>query len=176
MTVLNFPAVYLLHGTGGSPEGSVRLLQAELEKCGALQEYVRPPLPHADLSVQPSKSVEYLRKLGIPEGALIVGLSMGGLVGAKLQEAERPDLYVFCVSSPTWAADTELHVWQKHRVSLYCSGDKVIAGRTEDWPLLAGEAHNLAWLNGHDTDPHCRALAHIITCYMETGFLNWECR
>jgi hypothetical protein len=30
-TRMNFPAVYLLHGMGGSPEGSVRLLQIELE-------------------------------------------------------------------------------------------------------------------------------------------------
>jgi len=39
-------AVYLLHGTGGSPEGSVKHLEIELVKCGAQQNYVRPLLPH----------------------------------------------------------------------------------------------------------------------------------
>jgi pimeloyl-ACP methyl ester carboxylesterase len=176
MPLVEFPAVYLLHGTGGSPEGSVRLLQIELEKCGAQQNYVRPLMPHTNPNVLPSASVEFLHNIGIPEGALLVGISLGGLVAAKFQESERPDLYVFCINSPTWAGDTELHVWMKHRASLYCSSDEVIAGRTEDWPLLAAEAHNLEWLNGHDTDPHKEELAYIIHCYLQAGFLNWENR
>ncbi len=176
MAMVYFPAVYLLHGRAGTPDGSVRLLQAELEECGANYNFVRPLLPHRDPNIQPSESVQYLRDLQIPNGALIVGISLGGLVGAKLQESERPDLFVFCINAPTWAGDTALHIWQKHRVSLYCSGDKVIAGRTNDWPLLAAEAHDLAWLNGHDTDPHKEGLAYIISCYMQAGCLNWECR
>jgi pimeloyl-ACP methyl ester carboxylesterase len=176
MTMLDFPAVYLLHGRGGSPQGSVSLLQAELEKCGAQQNYVGLLLPHADPNVQPSESVDYLRNLGIPEGALIIGISMGGLVAAKLQESERPDLHVIAINAPTHVGDTELHVWMQHRVSLYCSSDEVIAGRTQDWPLLAAEAHDMAWLNGHDTDPHKSALAHLISCYMQAGCLNWENR
>lgn len=176
MAKLNFPVVYLLHGTGGSPDGSVKQLEAELRGCAPEQVYVRPIMPHSDPTAAPSVSVSYLRDLGIPEGSLIIGLSLGGLVAAKLQEAERPDLHVFCINSPTWAGDTELHVWMKHRVSLYSSGDKVIAGRTEDWPLLAAEAHDVAWLDGHNTDPHCRVLAHVIDCYLQAGCLNWECR
>jgi hypothetical protein len=176
MAVLNFPAVYLLHGRGGSPEGSVSLLQAELEKCGANFKYSRPLLPHTNPNVQPSKSVQYLRNLGIPDGALIVGISLGGLVGAKLQESERPDLHVFCIDSPTWAGDTELHVWMKHRVALYSSNDEVIGRRTEDWPLLSPEALDLNWLSGHDTDSHKEGLAYIIHCYIQAGCLNWECR
>jgi hypothetical protein len=41
MATLEFPAVYLLRGTGGSPEGSVRLLEAELEKCGGRRSHLR---------------------------------------------------------------------------------------------------------------------------------------
>lgn len=174
MPLMNFPAVCLLHGTGGSPDGSVMLLESELIRCGQAQNYVRPLLPHADPNIQPSKSVEYLRTLGIPEGALLIGISLGGLVAAKLQESNRPDLYVFCINSPTWARDTELHVWIRYRVSLYCSGDEVIAGRTDDWPLLTPEEHDLPWLKGHDLDPHMSALAHIISCYMEAGCLKGE--
>jgi predicted esterase YcpF (UPF0227 family) len=140
MPLMNFPAVCLLHGTGGSPDGSVMLLEAELIRCGQAQNYVRPLLPHADPNIQPSKSVEYLRTLGIPEGALLIGISLGGLVAAKLQESDRPDLYMFCINSPTWAGDTELQVWMKHRVALYSSADVVIAERTEDWPMLAEES------------------------------------
>jgi hypothetical protein len=133
-------------------------------------------MPHTNPDVLPSASVEFLHNIGIPEGALLVGISLGGLVAAKLQESERPDLHIIAINSPTWAGDTELHVRMKHRASLYYSGDKVIAGRTEGWPLLAAEAHDLEWLNGHDTDPHKEILAHIISCYMLAGCLNWEYR
>jgi hypothetical protein len=134
LATLDSPCVYLLHGTGGSPNGSVLQLEAEPRGCAPEQVYVRPLLPHTVPSVEPSKSVEYLRNLGIPEGALLVGISLGGLVAAKLQESERPDLHVICINSPTWAGDTELHVWMKHSVSLYCSSDKVIAGPVTAWP------------------------------------------
>jgi pimeloyl-ACP methyl ester carboxylesterase len=173
---MEFSDVYLLHGMGGSPDGSVLHLESELRQYAPKNTYLRPLMPHSNPNGQPSESVEYLRNLGIPEGALLVGISLGGLVGAKLQESERPDLHVICINSPTWAGDTELHVWQKYRVSLYCSSDEVIAGRTQDWPLLAAEAHDLSWLNGHDTDPHKEGLAYLISCYLQAGCLNWENR
>jgi hypothetical protein len=160
---------------GGSPNGSVLQLETELRQCAPEQVYVRPLMPHTNPTVAPSVSVSHLRELGVPQGALIVGISLGGLISAKLQESERPDLHVFCINSPTWAGDTELHVWMRYRVSLYCSRDEVIAGRTDDWPLLTPEEHDLPWLKGHDLDPHMSALAHIISCYMQAACLNWEC-
>ena len=166
MNETRFPAVYLIHGLGGSPEGSVRLLEAELVKCGRQENFVRPLLPHADPTAPPSESVRYLASLDLPEGALVVGISLGGLVGAKLQESERPDLHVICINSPTWAGDTELVARMNRRLSLYCSSDAVIAGRTARWPQLA-EAYDLPWLSGHDTDPHKRALALIIIAYIK---------
>jgi hypothetical protein len=42
--------------------------------------------------------------------------------------------------------------------------------------MLAEEAHDVEWLNGHDIDPHKEALAHIISCYLQVGYLNWERR
>jgi pimeloyl-ACP methyl ester carboxylesterase len=172
MAMSNFPAVYLLHGTGGSPEGSVRLLQRELEKCGTRQNYVRPLLPHTNPSVQPSESVQYLRDLGIPDGALLVGISLGGLVGAKLQELERPDLHVICISSPTQAGDIELHQHMDRRMALYSSWDQVIAGRTEQWPRFA-LACDLPWLT-HDTDKHMGALAKMLCGYFTQRIVPQE--
>jgi hypothetical protein len=145
-------------------------------KIGAQRNYLRPLMPHSDPAVAPSVSVSYLRDLGIPEGALVVGISLGGLVAAKLQETERPDLDVFCINSPTWAGISNCIYGRNIAYALYCSNDEVIAGRTADWPLSAAEAHDMPWLNGHNTDPHKEGLAHIINCYVETGFLSWECR
>lgn len=37
----------------------------------------------------------------VPEGSLVVGVGLGGLAAAMVQETKRPDLDVVCVSSPT---------------------------------------------------------------------------
>jgi len=164
---VKFPAIYLLHGKGGSPNGSVSQLEAELRECEPDQNYFRPLMPHADPSVTPLPSMLHLRDLGVPQCALIIGISLGGLVAAKLQEMERPDLHVVCISSPTHADETELNKRMEHRVALYSSADEVIAGRTERWPQLA-EAYDLPWLD-HDTDKHKKNLGRILCAYVR-GF------
>jgi predicted esterase YcpF (UPF0227 family) len=160
---VNFPAIYLLHGRGGSPNGSVMQLETELRGCEPKQNYLRPLMPHSDESVTPWTSVLHLRSLAVPNGSLIIGVSLGGLVAAKLQELERSDLHVICISSPTHAEDTELTMKMGRRVALYSSADEVISGRTERWPELA-EAYDLPWLD-HDTDKHKKALAYILCGY-----------
>lgn len=162
---MRFPAVYLLHGRGGSPNGSVSQLEAELRKLGQAQNYIRPLMPHTDGELPPGPSVLHLRSLDVPSGSLIIGVSLGGLVAAKLQELERPDLHVICISSPTQVDDTTLDKRMQQRISLYSSADSVITGRTERWPELA-EAHDLSWLD-HDTDKHKVALARILSGYIE---------
>ena len=162
---MTFPAIYLLHGKGGSPNGSVSQLEAELRVCEPEQNYIRPLMPHSDPAVTPLPSMLHLRSLDVPNGALIIGVSLGGLVAAKLQEMERPDLHVICISSPTYAEDTELTIKMARRVALYSSKDDVISGRTERWPELA-EAYDLPWLD-HDTDKHKKALARILCGYIE---------
>lgn len=162
---MNFPAIYLLHGKGGSPNGSVLQLETELRICEPKLNYLRPPMPHSDPAVMPSASVEHLRSLELPEGTLVVGVSLGGLVAAKLQELDRADLHVICISSPTYADDTELNKRMEHRLSLYSSTDSVIAGRAERWPQLA-EAHDLPWLD-HDTDKHKKSLGRILCSYLQ---------
>jgi len=162
---VNFPAIYLLHGRGGSPNGSVMQLETELRGRGLNQNYFRPMMPHSDESVTPLTSIIHLRSLAVPIGSLIVGVSLGGLVAAKLQELERPDLHVICISSPTQADETELNTKMEHRIALYSSADPVIAGRTERWPQLA-EAHDLPWMD-HDTEKHKKPLAQILCGYVE---------
>src|ERR1700733_1727748 len=88
------PAVYLLHGKGGSPNGTVKKLQAVLEQHWPGLEFVRPALPHSDLGVPAQASVEYLLQMQIPYGSLVIGVSLGGLVAAKLQEIGRRDIQV----------------------------------------------------------------------------------
>jgi pimeloyl-ACP methyl ester carboxylesterase len=161
---MKFPVVYLLHGMGGSPNGSVSVLEAEFRKYEPEHDYIRPLLPHSDPNVLPSASVDFLRGLALPKNALLIGISLGGLVAAKLQEAERPELHVICISSPTYAGDVELEQHMDRRVSLYSSKDSVIQGRTKRWPKL-GLAYDLEWMS-HDTDMHAPRLATILKGYV----------
>jgi predicted esterase YcpF (UPF0227 family) len=162
---MKFPAIYLLHGRGGSPNGSVSQLETELRILQPNQNYIRPLMPHSDPAVTPLPSLLHLRGLDVPNGALIIGVSLGGLVAAKLQEMERPDLHVICISSPTHAEDAELTMKMERRVALYSSADEVISGRTERWPELA-EAYDLPWLD-HDTDKHKSSLERILCAYVQ---------
>lgn len=161
-----FPAVYLLHGKGGSPDGSVAALEPLLCRSFPDLIYCRPCLPHGREKgeLPAEESVTFLHDLSIPKEALVVGISMGGLVAAKLQESGRDDLHVVCISSPTWADAVNLEQHRERRLALYSSRDEVIAGRTSRWPELAA-AFDLPWLT-HDTDAHKQPLAHLITAYV----------
>jgi len=159
------PMVYLLHGKGGSPAGSVSQFEAVLSKHWPNLRFTRPLLPHNDESAPAGRSVEFLQELRIPEHALLIGLSLGGLVAAGLQEQGRGDLHVICINSPTWADDVRLQQHVANRVAIYSSLDPVIAGRTADWPRIA-EAYDFPWLT-HETDPHRKYLVRLIDWYLE---------
>jgi pimeloyl-ACP methyl ester carboxylesterase len=161
--VIDIPAVYLLHGKGGSPNGTVSKLQQCLHEDWPQLKYVRPALPHSDPTVPAESSVEFLRNMGVEKGSLLIGISLGGLVAAKLQEEWRPDLRVVCISSPTWADGVKLERRAANRVSLYSPADEIIAERIADWPQLA-EGYTLQWLT-HDSDRHLGALTRLLDSY-----------
>jgi len=110
MAASRFRTVFLLHGKGGWPGGSVLQLQELLQASFPEPRYVRPSLPHGreQDEQRAEASVDFLRQLQIDPGALVVGISLGGLVAAKLQETRRDDLHVICISSPTRADGVEL--------------------------------------------------------------------
>lgn len=149
----------LLHGKGGSPNGTVAKLEAQLRPLAPQFEFERPALLHGDPDVLAEVSVADLAKRVEPN-VWMVGISLGGLIAAALQEQGRDDVRVIAVSSPTWADGVRLQQRKPNRLALFSSFDDVIAGRTAEWPRLA-EAHDLTWLS-HDTDPHLPRLVQII--------------
>lgn len=161
-----YSKIYLLHGRGGSPNGSVNLLQQALEPVFFESEFVRPLLPHNNYDIENAQeSVKFLEGLNIPNGSLLIGISLGGTVAAKLQEESRPDLYVIGISAPTNSKKVVITKKMPNRVIFYSSRDEVIADRVSDWPKLA-EAHDLPWLS-HDTDSYIPKLVEIIKKYTE---------
>ncbi len=161
---MKYPKIYLLHGLGGSPNGSVNLLQKALVPAFPSSEFIRPLLPHNNYNIEePEKSVKFLEELDIPKGSLLIGISLGGLVAAKLQEESRSDLHVICISSPTRFKTITLKKKMPNRIVFYSSKDEVIADRVSNWSELA-ESHDLSWLD-HDTDPHTPKLVKLIQEY-----------
>lgn len=166
---LRFQNIFLLHGKGGSPEGSVKQLEEELSRYYSANEcaevFHRPRLLHSNPYVLTEESLADLAARKLPANAAIIGISLGGLVAAKLQESGREDLHVICISSPTWADGVRLERRMPNRLALYSSRDEVIAGRTDEWPALA-ESYDLPWLT-HDTDAHKQALARLAFAYLD---------
>ena len=108
----------------------------------------------------------------VPEGALVVGVGLGGLAAAMTQETKRPDLDVVCVSSPTSHGVVKLERRMPHRVALYSSQDPAIAGRVENWPDLA-EAHDTPHLmHGAHLRPY--TLGKLILAHREGRVLGAE--
>lgn len=174
-----FDSIYLLHGKGGSPEGSVLKLQDALQSIPRSSfkhtEFKRLRMAHAAANVRAEESFAQATSEYAPyfrTGSLVIGISMGGLIAAKIQEASRPDLHVIAISSPTGADNLRLDQKMENRVALYSSRDPFIQGRTSTWPLLA-EAYDLMWLT-HDTDDHRYSLALLINTYVNEGDLKGE--
>lgn len=156
--------IYLFHGKGGSPKGSVSVLESALRPSFPGAHFERPLLRHTDPQVLAEDSLAALADLHLPQSAVVIGISLGGLIAARFQETSRPDLTVICVSSPTWADGVRLEHSMPNRAAFYSSNDEVIAGRTVDWPMLA-KAWDIPTLT-HDTDQHAALLARGIAAYL----------
>jgi pimeloyl-ACP methyl ester carboxylesterase len=151
----------LLHGRGGRPTGSVLQLEGCLRQYFPSASFHRPQLLHGDPQVAAQESLSQLENLPLPENSIVIGVSLGGLIAARMQETNRPDLHVYCVSSPLWVDGVRLQEKPLHRVAFYSSQDEVIAGRIQNWPQFA-QAWDIPWLS-HDTDLHKQQIAKLIS-------------
>jgi hypothetical protein len=156
-------SAYLLHGKGGRPTGTVLQLEECLKPLLPHLVFHRPALLHSDPNVLAERSFADLQTKDITPNSIVVGISLGGLLAAKLQEFGREDLTVICISSPTWADDVKLER-RMQRVAFYSSSDAVIAGRTVQWRELA-DAYDIPWLS-HNTDAHKVSLALLIAAWL----------
>ena len=157
-------SAYLLHGKGGRPTGTVLRLEECLKPLLPHLVFHRPALLHSDPNVLAERSFADLQTKDITRNSIVVGISLGGLLAAKLQELGREDLTVICISSPAWADDVKLERRMSGRAAFYSSSDVVIAGRTAQWLELA-DAYDTTWLS-HDTDAHKRSVALLIAAWL----------
>ena len=170
--ILPISEVWLIHGKGGSPEGTVRKLETVLARHWPGLAFRRPSMPHRDPMSLAESSVDYLLGTQIPQNALLVGISLGGVVAAKTQELGRADLQVISISAPTWADGVALRNPPGIRLAFYSSKDPVIGERTENWSEVTTFQRNFSWLT-HDTDQHLRYIARLFDWYLEGMLVEW---
>jgi pimeloyl-ACP methyl ester carboxylesterase len=171
-----FANVYLLHGEGGSPNGSVLNLEAVLQHAFYDTRFIRPQLPYAEEGVSAEESLDYLvlqyRKEIIPN-SLFIGVSLGGLLAAQLQElSPQLNLTVVALMSPTSSGLIKVEEKNDKRLALYSSDDKQIAGRT-NWPAYA-ECYDLPMLRYHDTNLCKYAVCYLISQYIQGKDMAYE--
>ena len=162
-----FSKIILLHGKGGSPNGSVLQIEQSLHALGVALAMERWRMPHSDPDSLAERSVDYLAANPPDANALVIGISLGGTVACRLQEIHPTAPHVIAISSPTWADGVRVERRVPNRISIFGTHDDVIAGRTSDWPALA-DTFEFAWLT-HDTDAHKLRLARMIAAYVNGG-------
>ena len=166
------PAVYLIRNKGESPHGPAKKLQPVLEQHWPGLNFIRPDLPFDDPKRRADVAVKELLRTPIPEGSLLVGLGLGGLVAAKLQELGRQDLQVIAVGSPTSADEVTLESWAERRLAFYSSQDPIIGSRIANWPKLASFSQDLDWLD-QETSQHLKYIARLFDWYVEGTLPEW---
>ncbi len=160
--------IFFLHGKGGSSNGTIRLLR------DALLSYLTNP-PQITLLDFPSGTAdEYFAAVlavadKFPTGSMLVGVSLGGLVAAKLLQDNRPGLTVVALASPTFADGISL----KKRITpslyaLYSHADPVVGERT-NWGDYTADHADADWMSDHNLDPVKNRIAFLLSDFLENG-------
>jgi esterase/lipase len=155
--------VILIHGMGGSTEGNVLSLENLLRPSYPEVNFTRLVAPHQDetLSAQEmnDRFVSEVSPL-IPQGALVIGISMGGLLSLKLQSEIRPDIHVIGINAPTHRDEIDVRPKGPHLI-LYSTNDEVIEGRNQWMTIDPTHSIDLPWIN-HGLKGNLTAITSLI--------------
>ncbi len=168
------PAVYLIHGKGDSTECACEtsLCAGQGTALARIEFYSALTYLSYDARSPADVAVKELLRTPIPEGSLLIGVGLGGLVAARLQELGRQDLQVIAICSPTWADEVTLESGAERRLAFYSSQDPIIGPRIANWPKLASFSQDLVWLD-QETDQHLKYIARLFDWYVEGTLPEW---
>lgn len=178
----SFERTISLHGYAGRPTGSIRsIMDFVVRSVGTTThfgEWTFPEMPFCAMKGAvyvddlETRAHHFQAALKLPWGdlshTLIIGLSLGGLLGAMLAQRQ-PVGAVCCLSSPdSLCRDLGLNPLLPipNLLSVYSStDDPVISGRTQRWAGLTPYAFDLEGLS-HDHDSHCTTLGLTTLLYL----------
>jgi pimeloyl-ACP methyl ester carboxylesterase len=159
-----FKEVCLIHERGGAPDGIVQRLQELLERNYKKISYNRPLLPHSNPHIRAERSLEWMDNFTpfLPRGILLVGIGLGGLLAAKIQEMHPElDLSVFAVCAPTELDFVKLEKKVDKRAALYSS----VMRECRNWPEFSSQAFDVPWL-AFNPNPVKHSVAYLLACYL----------
>lgn len=157
--------IFFLHGKGGSSNGTIRILR------DAMLPHLAVP-PQIALLDFPSATADeyYAAVLAIadkfPAGSMLVGVSLGGLVAAKLLQDHRPDLTVVTLASPAFADGITLTKQTiPNLYALYSHNDPVIGDRA-NWSDYTSEHADVNWMADHNLDPQKNRIGLLLADFL----------
>lgn len=160
--------IFFLHGKGGSSNGTIRILR------DALLSYLNHP-PQITLLDFPSTTADeyYAAVLAVadkfPTGSMLVGVSLGGLMAAKLLQDNRPDLTVVALASPTFADGISLTKRMTSNLyAIYSHADPVVGERT-NWGDYTADHADVDWMSDHNLDTQKKRIGLLLSDFLEHG-------
>jgi pimeloyl-ACP methyl ester carboxylesterase len=160
--------IFFLHGKGGSSNGTIRILRDAMLPC-----MTNPP--HITLLDFPSNTADeyYAAVLAVadkfPDGSMLVGVSLGGLISAKLLQDGRSDLTVVTLASPTFADGIALtNRITPNLYALYSHADPVLGNRT-NWGDYTTDHADVPWMSDHNLDPQKNRIGLLLSDFIEHG-------
>ena len=157
-------SIFFLHGKGGSSEGSVKSLKDALaiNSCTSITL-----LDFPSTTAQDYYTAAVL--FDFPKDSLLVGVSLGGLIAAKLLQDIRPDLTVVTLASPTYSDDLFLKKQiTPNLYALYSHNDPVVGDRT-DWENFTTNYADIPWMADHNIDSQRYSIASVLSDFIENG-------
>jgi pimeloyl-ACP methyl ester carboxylesterase len=166
--------IFFLHGKGGSSNGTIRLLRDAMLPC------LTDPPPITLLDFPSGSAQEYYAAVlavadQFPTGSMLVGVSLGGLVAAKLLQDHRPDMTVVTLASPTHADGLSLTKRiTPNLYALYSHNDPVVGDRT-NWADFTDDNADMDWMADHRIDPHKSSVAFVLADFIDHGSFRESC-
>lgn len=167
-----FTAIYLFNDReAATPVALSEKLESVVTQKIPEVRFNKPGMPHVvSPTATADQSLQWLSKNFLPsllQNSLIVGIGLGGLLAAKLQEMlPQKKASVLAINAPLFDCNVSLSaVRLPDRVSLYSSLYEPIRDRCLLWPQVA-EAYDVAWLQHHLTYAKF-ATGHLVAEYIK---------
>lgn len=160
--------IFFLHGKGGSSNGTIRILR------NAMLPHLTNPPQIALLDFPSSTADEYYAAVlavadKFPTGSILIGVSLGGLVAAKLLQDRRPDLTVVTLSAPTYADGISLTKRITPNLNaLYSHADPVVGSRV-NWGDFTPDHADVDWMSDHNLDPQKHRIGLLLADFIVSG-------
>lgn len=169
--MMRFSHITLLHGRDESPDGSVARLEALLRTSHPMVDYHRPLIPAHLNTKEALEWVERYYVYRMDKDSMLVGVNRGGLIACALQE-KFPALRLSAVAINSTTTEDGVTLGEAgHRLALYSSAYKLIAGRC-DWGAVSPLAYDLPWLA--EGCQNFYPLAYLISAWARGAMMNKE--